>query len=250
VVGVGVVDAGRRDVVELLAVPRLRLGDVDDFQDLGTAEAGDLHGSHGRRLGDDGVGTEVGSACVWTAGDSLASSADVDRQGEQGQSRRRPRATAARPPRRRVMGGILSATDELDPRSDYWATDAGIDGGGASAEEVAIHVLPESIPSLGDATSPIAGTRGGAHDRALRRRRTPRLAAGASWSSVLRLRGNGSTKAPSTGSTTSQHVRPIQRRTERPCPLHVRPRDRSRASRSPQTGSRAVEQRCMRHCSR
>jgi hypothetical protein len=39
------------------------------------------------------------------------------------------------------------AIDELDPRSDYWATDAGIDGAGASAEEAAIHVVPDSFPS-------------------------------------------------------------------------------------------------------
>ena len=42
VVGVGVVDAGRRDVVELLPVARRGLRDVDDLQDLGAAEAGDL----------------------------------------------------------------------------------------------------------------------------------------------------------------------------------------------------------------
>jgi hypothetical protein len=42
VVGVGVVHAGGGDVVELLAVTGLRLGDVDDVEDLGTAEAGDL----------------------------------------------------------------------------------------------------------------------------------------------------------------------------------------------------------------
>ena len=49
--GVGVVDAGGRDVVELLAVACLRLRDVDDVQDLRAAEAGDLHGSHVVRLG-------------------------------------------------------------------------------------------------------------------------------------------------------------------------------------------------------
>jgi hypothetical protein len=42
VVVVGVVHAGGRDVVELLARTRRRLRDVDDLQDLGTAEAGDL----------------------------------------------------------------------------------------------------------------------------------------------------------------------------------------------------------------
>jgi hypothetical protein len=46
VVGVGVVHPRGRDVVELLARTGLRLGYVDDVQDLGTAEAGDLHGTH------------------------------------------------------------------------------------------------------------------------------------------------------------------------------------------------------------
>jgi len=34
-----------------------------------------------------------------------------------------------------------SDPDSRDPHSDYWATDNGIDGGGASAEEAAIHVV-------------------------------------------------------------------------------------------------------------
>src|SRR5688572_33469590 len=46
VMGVGVVDARRRDVVELLARAGRGLRDVDDLQDLGTAETGDLHGTH------------------------------------------------------------------------------------------------------------------------------------------------------------------------------------------------------------
>ena len=41
---------------------------------------------------------------------------------------------------------VLGAIDELDPSSDYVATDAGIDGGGTSAEEVAVHVVPDSLP--------------------------------------------------------------------------------------------------------
>jgi hypothetical protein len=44
---------------------------------------------------------------------------------------------------RRAGRLVLGAIDELDPRSDYWATDAGIDGAGASAEEAAIHVVPD-----------------------------------------------------------------------------------------------------------
>jgi hypothetical protein len=45
VVGVGEVDAGGRDVVERLPLALSPPGDVDDVQDLGTAEAG-LHGTH------------------------------------------------------------------------------------------------------------------------------------------------------------------------------------------------------------
>jgi hypothetical protein len=60
VVGVGVVDARRRDVVELLAETGLRLRDVDDLEDLGTAEAGDLHGTHAPRLGGAGHGDRPG----------------------------------------------------------------------------------------------------------------------------------------------------------------------------------------------
>jgi hypothetical protein len=47
VVGVGVVDPRRGDVVELLPGTGFRLGDGDDLQDLRTAEAGDLHSAHG-----------------------------------------------------------------------------------------------------------------------------------------------------------------------------------------------------------
>jgi hypothetical protein len=45
---VGEVHAGGRDVVQLLTGTCLRLGDVDDVQDLGTAEAGDLHSTQAR----------------------------------------------------------------------------------------------------------------------------------------------------------------------------------------------------------
>jgi hypothetical protein len=50
VVHVGVVRAGRGDVVDLLVRAGLRLRDVDELRDLGTAEAGDLHGSHGSEV--------------------------------------------------------------------------------------------------------------------------------------------------------------------------------------------------------
>ena len=51
VVGVGVVHAGGGDLVERLAVAGDGVGEVDDVQDLGAAEAGDLHGTHEGRLG-------------------------------------------------------------------------------------------------------------------------------------------------------------------------------------------------------
>jgi hypothetical protein len=51
---------------------------------------------------------------------------------------------------RRAGRLVLGDIDELDSRSDYLATDAGIDGTGASAEEAAVHVVPDSFPS-GDA---------------------------------------------------------------------------------------------------
>jgi hypothetical protein len=47
VVGVGKVHTGGRDVVELLAVTRLGLGEVDDVEDVGATETGDLYGAHG-----------------------------------------------------------------------------------------------------------------------------------------------------------------------------------------------------------
>jgi len=44
---------------------------------------------------------------------------------------------------RRAGRLLLADVDPADPRSDYWATDIGIDGAGASAEEAAIHVVPD-----------------------------------------------------------------------------------------------------------
>ena len=38
---------------------------------------------------------------------------------------------------------MLGDADELDARSDYWASDVGIDGGAASAEEAAVHIIPD-----------------------------------------------------------------------------------------------------------
>jgi hypothetical protein len=38
---------------------------------------------------------------------------------------------------------VLADTTSLDPQADYWALDVGIDGGAASAEEAAIHIVDE-----------------------------------------------------------------------------------------------------------
>lgn len=38
---------------------------------------------------------------------------------------------------------VLSGLDVTDPRSDFQAHDVGIDGAGASAEEAAVHIVPD-----------------------------------------------------------------------------------------------------------
>jgi Family of unknown function (DUF5709) len=38
---------------------------------------------------------------------------------------------------------VASDVDDFDSQSDFWANDIGIDGGAASAEEAAVHVVPE-----------------------------------------------------------------------------------------------------------
>jgi hypothetical protein len=38
---------------------------------------------------------------------------------------------------------VASDIDDFDSQSDLWAEDVGIDGGAASAEEAAVHVVPE-----------------------------------------------------------------------------------------------------------
>src|SRR5690349_8727242 len=73
VVGVGEVQAGGGDVVELLARARCGLGDVDDLQDLGPAEAGDLHGTHGGEARAAPIWAAFGSV-EWGAGDRPESS--------------------------------------------------------------------------------------------------------------------------------------------------------------------------------
>jgi hypothetical protein len=40
-------------------------------------------------------------------------------------------------------GRLASPDDDDDSDPDYWATDVGVDEGGASAEEAAVHVIPD-----------------------------------------------------------------------------------------------------------
>jgi len=41
---------------------------------------------------------------------------------------------------------LIADVDPADPSSDFWAVDVGIDGAGASAEEAAIHIVPDDDP--------------------------------------------------------------------------------------------------------
>lgn len=40
-------------------------------------------------------------------------------------------------------GRLVAWDAEADPRSDFWAQDVGVDSGAASAEEAAVHVVPD-----------------------------------------------------------------------------------------------------------
>ncbi|MFB9834950.1 DUF5709 domain-containing protein [Actinoallomurus acaciae] len=40
-------------------------------------------------------------------------------------------------------GRLVARDAEPDPRSDFWAEDVGVDSGAASAEEAAVHVVPD-----------------------------------------------------------------------------------------------------------
>ena len=44
---------------------------------------------------------------------------------------------------RRAGRLLIADVDAVDQGSDYWATDIGIDGAGASAEEAAVHIVPD-----------------------------------------------------------------------------------------------------------
>lgn len=45
---------------------------------------------------------------------------------------------------------VIGDIDASDPRSDYWAHDVGVDGAGASAEEAAVHLIPDDLNTPGD----------------------------------------------------------------------------------------------------
>src|SRR3954453_20957062 len=48
---------------------------------------------------------------------------------------------------------VIADVDPADPRSDYWAYDVGVDGAGASAEEAAVHLVPDDeVPDEFDLT--------------------------------------------------------------------------------------------------
>jgi hypothetical protein len=80
------IHARGRDGVELLTRTRTRtrtrggLGDVDDVQDVGTAEAGDLHGTHGCEGGACSLGP------LWPTDDALPSSGPAEDFGALGPS--------------------------------------------------------------------------------------------------------------------------------------------------------------------
>ena len=42
---------------------------------------------------------------------------------------------------------MLGDADELGARSDYWASDVGVDRGAASAEEAAVHIIQDDQES-------------------------------------------------------------------------------------------------------
>ena len=114
VVGVGKVEPGGRDVVELLTRPRNGIRQVDDVEDLGAAEAGDLHSSHegDARGSPDHAGMRPTS--VSRSGDHW-SAALRPRVG------REPGPLPPRPSRRRPAAGIGRSTECIDqPAEKCW----------------------------------------------------------------------------------------------------------------------------------
>src|SRR3712207_4362803 len=115
-VGVGVFDPGGGDVEELLAVRRDGVGEVDDVEDLGAAETGDLHGSH------DGhamtcAAADVRGGSYARAGASTLPAGPVEHvRGSSGDIRNGPWRCGARSHRstatrgRRVPGGTPAAS--------------------------------------------------------------------------------------------------------------------------------------------
>jgi hypothetical protein len=90
-VGVGRVNSSRADLVEALTFARDGVRQFDDIHDLGAAEAGDLHGSHGVRLGPAAIvsapwmqSAPTGCTGITTAGPHRA------RRGTRRQPRHQP----------------------------------------------------------------------------------------------------------------------------------------------------------------
>ncbi len=80
---------------------------------------------------------------TWADPDEVGDATTYDRDGEDEVGR--------------VRSGRLVALDrgedsgpDAEPDSDLWATDAGIDGAGASAEEAAMHVIDDEDDALED----------------------------------------------------------------------------------------------------
>ena len=94
--------------------------EAGSHEDLGHRLARELQDTGDRPEGDDGLGDSSD-----TDGELIDDQVGAERAGR------------------------LSAWDSEDPGlgrtdADYWARDVGIDGGGASAEEAAIHIVPDA----------------------------------------------------------------------------------------------------------
>jgi hypothetical protein len=123
-------DASTDDVLERGYSPQDRPWAVDDWGTTAFEEA------QGESL-DERLAREVPDFAAGDDGDGFG-----DLRGGDGE------------PRDREVGGAragrLAATDAgtdsaADPEPDLEAFDEGIDGGGASAEEAAVHVVPDSL---------------------------------------------------------------------------------------------------------
>lgn len=53
---------------------------------------------------------------------------------------------------------VMADIDPAGPHSDYWAFDVGVDGAGASAEEAAVHIVPDDEMLDGPDVAPDDGS--------------------------------------------------------------------------------------------